>query len=79
MPQTVLERVAVLGHVTGQGLGTDGKVYAGPLKYREQEKEERKQHEAVIKGRNGYFLQEHLWIYKDSQSTFYLHYMGFTD
>ena len=39
MPQTVLERVPVLGHVTGQGLGTDGKVYARSLKYREQEKE----------------------------------------
>lgn len=40
MPQAVLERVPVLGHVTGQGLGTDGKVYARPLKYREKEKEE---------------------------------------
>jgi len=38
MPQTVLERVAVLGHVPGQRLGTDGKVYTRPLKYRKQKK-----------------------------------------
>lgn len=38
MPQTVLERVPVLGHVTGQGLGTDGKVYTRPLKYTKREK-----------------------------------------
>lgn len=47
MPQAVLERVPVLRHVTGQGLGADGKVYARPLKYREQGKEERKKHETV--------------------------------
>ena len=43
MPQTVLERVPVLGHVTSQGLGADGKVNARPLKYREQEKEEKEE------------------------------------
>lgn len=32
MPQTVLERVPILWHVSGQGLGADGKVYACPLK-----------------------------------------------
>lgn len=47
MPQTVLDRVPVLGHVTSQGLGTDGKVYARPLKYREQEEEKGKKNETV--------------------------------
>lgn len=37
MPQTVLERVPILRHVSGQGLGADGKVYACPLKYRENQ------------------------------------------
>lgn len=34
MPQTILESVPILGHVTGEGLGTDGKIYARPLKYK---------------------------------------------
>lgn len=33
VPQTILESVAILGHVTGQRLRTDGKIYAGPLEY----------------------------------------------
>lgn len=33
MPQTVLEGVPILGHVASQWLGTDGKVYAGPLQH----------------------------------------------
>lgn len=40
MPQTILESVPILGHVPGQGFGTDGKIYACSLKY--QKKEERK-------------------------------------
>lgn len=47
MPQTVLERVPILGHVTSQGLGTDGKVYARPLKYKEQEKAKKKKNETA--------------------------------
>lgn len=35
MPQAVLERVPVLGHVTGQRLGADGEVNARPLKNKE--------------------------------------------
>lgn len=46
MPQTILESVPILGHVTGQRFGTDGKIYAGPLKYKE-EKKKRKMNETV--------------------------------
>lgn len=36
MPQTVLERVTVLRHVTSEGLSTDGKVNARPLEGEQQ-------------------------------------------
>lgn len=36
MPQTVLERVTVLRHVTSEGLSTDGKVNARPLEEEQQ-------------------------------------------
>lgn len=43
MPQSVLECVSVLGHVTSQRLGADGEVYACPLKYKKQEQEREKE------------------------------------
>lgn len=63
MPQTVLESVPILGHVTCEGLGTDGKIYARPLKSKAQEEENRKMNETAAISECNSFVMTRLFVF----------------